>query len=650
MSEEDPSVNRLAPSSSGLTLVLPSLKALKQLNAKKKNSPLLEPTPVKKAPRPVKLKPLKEVLTSLITKIKKKDDYAFFLEPVNPEKVPGYMDVIGRPMDFGTMTEKVAKSKYRTLDEFVDDFRLVISNTKTFNPPGTIYYTEAERIDAWASDHLAKAASCVIEYETDWNIEIQHDEDVNVDADEDPAAGRASAGPDTPARRSQSVVSASVLPPNRRGKNAAKKEGISETLEPDGHLPGYKDGVGVFPPGSDWAEVMLALKLKGKRYRSKKERLRMEKGGPPYATDGSLDYAENSSHTNLPLPVNVPPPESPPVTPAPGSQATGSGKSKYHHWAITRPAPQRGKAKDQVEEQPPPPEWRKPRPPHAADFGLFPSFATSRSPGGTLEVLATQERLFGALYTSLENAVRSPASASQATAAQSWLQEVVYGGIDGLAYMRSVAEFVTPVAPANANPEHAGGGQGGNAALAGYVDAVLVNELTEHRHRAVEAALTELGASGQQNSPGTTSHPPPLPPPPPPFPELPTQLDLGSLISAPNELFDAEKAWAGAGAKEDAAVLSRALDHASRLLEELRAERMGAAGAVGKMDVDGALEEEEEEEEEEEGEEGAGRDLETELRMNLIALAKRAPLDQIARMPPELVPPHLRRVVPTIGC
>jgi bromodomain-containing protein 7/9 len=54
-----------------LTLVLPSLKALKELNAKKRNSPLPEPTPVKKATRPIKLKPLKEVLTSLITKIKK---------------------------------------------------------------------------------------------------------------------------------------------------------------------------------------------------------------------------------------------------------------------------------------------------------------------------------------------------------------------------------------------------------------------------------------------------------------------------------------------------------------------------------------------------------------------------------------------------
>lgn len=71
MNDEDSLVNRLGTTSSGLTLVLPSLKALKELNAKKKSSPLLEPTPVKKNARPVKLKPLKEVLTSLITKIKK---------------------------------------------------------------------------------------------------------------------------------------------------------------------------------------------------------------------------------------------------------------------------------------------------------------------------------------------------------------------------------------------------------------------------------------------------------------------------------------------------------------------------------------------------------------------------------------------------
>lgn len=40
--------------------------------------------------------------------------------------------------------------------------------------------------------------------------------------------------------------------------------------------------------------------------------------------------------------------------------------------------------------------------------------------------------------------------------------------------------------------------------------------------------------------------------------------------------------------------------------------------------------------------------LEQELRLNLIALAKRAPLDMIAKMRKELLPEHLRGVVPTL--
>ena len=112
----------------------------------------------------------------------------------------------------------------------------------------------------------------------------------------------------------------------------------------------------------------------------------------------------------------------------------------------------------------------------------------------------------------------------------------------------------------------------------------------------------------------------------------------------------------GAGANEDSAVLGRALDHATHLLEQLQQLRLqqaqgaaahtGDAGAEG-MDVD-VESESESDPEGEKTKEGRG-DLETELRMNLIALAKRAPLDQIARMPSELVPPHLRHVVPTIG-
>ena len=289
----------------------------------------------------------------------------------------------------------------------------------------------------------------------------------------------------------------------------------------------------------------------------------------------------------------------------------------------------------------------------------------------------TQERLSEALYASLENpavVVGSSETSSPSTTAtainkrptataavaQSWLREVVYGGWDGLAYTRSVAEFVTPHANPSPSPDPDPnpdadevkveedvsdqdlGSLNANAALVEYVDAVLIDELTEGRHRTMEAALAgtvpNANSDEQQNMSSTT-------------PVVPaTQLDLGSLITAPNELFDAENAWLGAGANEDSAVLARALDHVTHLLEQLQQARAArttgdGVGAEGMMDVDDQSEGEKKKDEEE----GRRGDLETELRMNLIALAKRAPLDQIARMPSELVPPHLRHVVPTIG-
>ena len=147
--------------------------------------------------------------------------------------------------------------------------RLVTSNAKTFNPPGTIYYTEAERIEAYALDHITKASATVIEYETDWNIDVEKDDEL-VAVDDDDATGtpadRATV-PGTPMdvdesrAGSPSVVSVQL---GTKGKKGKKVPGtLTESLEPDGGLPGAKDGLGAFPPGSDWAELMLALKIKG---------------------------------------------------------------------------------------------------------------------------------------------------------------------------------------------------------------------------------------------------------------------------------------------------------------------------------------------------------------------------------------------------
>lgn len=48
----------------------------------------------------------------------RKDDYVFFIHPVDPVQVPGYADMIKNPMDLGMMTVKVTKGTYCSLEEF----------------------------------------------------------------------------------------------------------------------------------------------------------------------------------------------------------------------------------------------------------------------------------------------------------------------------------------------------------------------------------------------------------------------------------------------------------------------------------------------------------------------------------------------------
>lgn len=123
---------------------------------------------------------------------------------------------------------------------------------------------------------------------------------------------------------------------------------------------------------------------------------------------------------------------------------------------------------------------------------------------------------------------------------------------------------------------------------------------------------------------------------------------------------------------EDAGMLAYALEHAAN--EIARLARGGQPSADGdvkpvvKTDSDGDVEMKTEVEDEgtstdaasvpvaaessagkaEDQGEGDGEDPALrKLRLNLLALAKRAPLDQIMKLPPELVPAHLRHIVPT---
>lgn len=49
--------------------------------------------------------------------------------------IPEYPKIIKKPMDLSTMKKKLDAGEYPTAEKFRDDFRLMIKNCTTFNPP-----------------------------------------------------------------------------------------------------------------------------------------------------------------------------------------------------------------------------------------------------------------------------------------------------------------------------------------------------------------------------------------------------------------------------------------------------------------------------------------------------------------------------------
>ncbi|KAK7039306.1 Bromodomain-containing 7 [Favolaschia claudopus] len=715
-----------------LTLLLPPLKDLKKASKKSKSkskskqsfaySDYPDASTSQKAPRPVKLKPLKEVLIRLVTQLKKKDDYAFFLKPVNPAQVTGYSDLIKRPMDLGTMSIKVQRGRYRSLEDFTDDFRLVTGNAKIFNPPGSIYYTEADKLEVWGLDQISKASSTVIQYETDWNIDVEKD-DMEEEMEDYSMAIDPAADAETRSR-SPSVSLPGAGPSLRRGprgpNNKSSKDNpgpSTEKIDSEGRLPGSKDGLGAFPPGSDLARTMVALKLKGKRYKTKKERLRIEKDGPPYLPDGSLDYfavedpfsylsalvpdpptrpqlipvylpspqayqlptARDTSTTPAPSiqlyphPVVIPPSHPPPPPPP----------KKMKHFTVLRGGTRR--PKDDVASAENPDEHM--REAHVLDCGSFAVLAGELAEEMRRRGVAMPEGLEDA-DTQVQAAVREsleipegPARTGNANAgatfdskeywstahaldAEGYIRDLVDGGVDGLAYLRSLAEFVGSPPLDVDHPEEdldidtrmsptfpLG------ALLASWVDQQIVTPITEGRHTLLQRTALELahsrpdaakGAKQAQAQDGD---------------KLPARvsaalhvrphadaalaalrhiyagkLDMAALIRTPEEVGQSEKEWAGKDlVGRGPAQMNTVLDHvAGLIIRQLQAAERGGDGPMKQEAADpdvvmnGAGD----------GESAVMRNL----RLNLLALVKHAPVDTIAPLPRELVPADIQQI------
>jgi hypothetical protein len=69
-----------------------------------------------------------------------------FLEPV-PREVEGYHEMIRHPMDLGTITMKLQRGLYPSVQHVHQDIMLMIQNCYTFNTEGSEIYSCAQQLE-----------------------------------------------------------------------------------------------------------------------------------------------------------------------------------------------------------------------------------------------------------------------------------------------------------------------------------------------------------------------------------------------------------------------------------------------------------------------------------------------------------------------
>ncbi|EGD97974.1 Transcription regulator BDF1 [Trichophyton tonsurans CBS 112818] len=84
-----------------------------------------------------------------------------FKVPVDIVKlnIPTYYDFVKHPMDLQTMEGKLKSEQYRTLQDVINDFELMINNSKTFNGPTHVVSLAGDRLYEHFQKHLKKTPS-----------------------------------------------------------------------------------------------------------------------------------------------------------------------------------------------------------------------------------------------------------------------------------------------------------------------------------------------------------------------------------------------------------------------------------------------------------------------------------------------------------
>ncbi|KAG2303412.1 hypothetical protein Bca52824_032063 [Brassica carinata] len=113
-----------------------------------KATDILQGSPVESGPTtPL---PDKKLLVFILDRLQKKDTYGVYSDPVDPEELPDYHEIITNPMDFSTVRKKLDSGAYASLEQFEGDVFLICSNAMEYNSSDTVYYRQARAIQELA--------------------------------------------------------------------------------------------------------------------------------------------------------------------------------------------------------------------------------------------------------------------------------------------------------------------------------------------------------------------------------------------------------------------------------------------------------------------------------------------------------------------
>jgi hypothetical protein len=130
-----------------------------------------------------KIAAVRKILDDLTYRKQYIDIVAAFLYPVDPValNIPDYLQIIKQPMDMSTIQSRINQHQYSTAQQIFNDFKLMLNNCFTYNPPGTPVHEvgrQLERVwqEKWNNTPVLHARQDAQESEDEFpGVDVEHE-------------------------------------------------------------------------------------------------------------------------------------------------------------------------------------------------------------------------------------------------------------------------------------------------------------------------------------------------------------------------------------------------------------------------------------------------------------------------------------------